>query len=147
MKAHFTIYQNKMDCSICLEQITKTTGCTTLSCEHSFHFRCISEWFLIQRDDALSQVCPCCRNEGADLDRCKKIEIEEDEEEDSLDFDYTLPEMGEWIVFTADELAFENSRDLFEPLNELEVEDEDAAAKLVSLRRNENADLGLLALE
>jgi hypothetical protein len=81
------------------------------------------------------------------LDRCKKIEIEEDEEEDSLDFDYTLPEMGEWIVFTADELAFENSRDLFEPLNELEVEDEDAAAKLVSLRRNENADLGLLALE
>lgn len=46
-----------MDCSICHEAISATTGIATLSCSHSFHINCIGKW-LISLD---AGTCPCCR--------------------------------------------------------------------------------------
>jgi hypothetical protein len=48
-----------MECPICYENIDATTGQTTLSCSHSFHYGCISGWFLKQEVGS----CPCCRKE------------------------------------------------------------------------------------
>ena len=78
-----------MDCSICLEAITKQTGSTTLSCEHTFHFRCIESWFAGQIWKDLNQTCPCCRSEGTELDRCKTLadNLEEYEEDDDESYE------------------------------------------------------------
>lgn len=138
-----------MDCSICFGEITKQTGCTTLSCDHGFHFRCITNWFASQICNDLDQTCPCCRNKGADLDRCSIVEGEDDDEEEEEDDDETyvsdeeedeneggddLPEdygdlhweriaPGRWLIVTRHEIAYEGFRALFGPLNEPEFVD------------------------
>ena len=75
-----------MDCSICMDAITKQTGVVTLSCEHSFHFRCIDEWFCkqVQMLEEDSQTCPCCRHKGEGLDRVAFV-LEEDEDDEESD--------------------------------------------------------------
>jgi hypothetical protein len=136
-----------MDCSICFDAITKETGSTTLSCEHVFHFRCIDEWFTKQLLDNLHQTCPCCRSEGAELDRCMYEEVEEDddyateedaESETASDANSILNEIpwevsdllwerggeGRWVVTSRQELAYQSFRSLFGEMNELELEDE-----------------------
>ena len=50
------------ECSICYDNINATTGITTLSCSHSFHFSCIAKWFTKQ------ETCPCCRKEMGDTE-------------------------------------------------------------------------------
>jgi hypothetical protein len=76
-----------MECSICLEAITKQTGSVILSCEHPFHFRCIDNWFSKQVWNDLEQTCPCCRSKGTDLDRCEVLDVYDNEEEDESDED------------------------------------------------------------
>ena len=71
-----------MECSICFEEINKQTGSVVLSCEHSFHFRCIENWFSKQIYDDLAQTCPCCRSAGTELDRCEVVEVNDDEDDD-----------------------------------------------------------------
>lgn len=45
-----------MDCAICCEQIAHNSiSSTTLSCKHTFHIRCISEWL------GINPSCPNCR--------------------------------------------------------------------------------------
>ncbi len=146
-----------MDCSICFDAITKTTGCTTLSCEHVFHFRCIDEWFTKQLLDNLHQTCPCCRSEGAELDRCMYYEGSEDEDDDesyneeeqededseSLNdlareiqqglFRLERQPSGEWVIQNNQELAFDSFRALFNPLNQLDEVDESPVAHRFSL--------------
>lgn len=51
-----------MDCSICYEAITKETGKLVMSCEHTFHYRCITSWFYTKTTDGGS--CPLCRHEA-----------------------------------------------------------------------------------
>lgn len=143
-----------MDCSICFNAITKETGLVTLSCEHSFHLRCINHWFWNQYLKDLTESCPCCRNTGADMDRCffEEINVEEEEDDDEDDEeeeqqqqevaldqnDYDLANMiltGEWrmerleseqwIIQPASSIAFESLRALFGPLNQLELEEEE----------------------
>ena len=46
-----------MDCSICLNSITKQTGKVELSCSHEYHMKCITQWFAGKEE----QTCPCCR--------------------------------------------------------------------------------------
>jgi hypothetical protein len=140
-----------MECSICFDAITKATGSTTLSCEHSFHFRCIDEWFTKQLMEDLKQTCPCCRSEGAEMDRCICEMVEEEEEDESEDEDYEeddeedvesvgFPDLGsdelfrwertgpgQWIITSNREMAYESLRCLFGPLNTLEVEQETPA--------------------
>lgn len=47
----------KQKCSICFEQVksTNSAGTKRLGCGHSFHNKCIIEWFV------LSEICPVCR--------------------------------------------------------------------------------------
>ena len=132
-----------MECSICMDAITKQTGSTVLSCEHAFHFRCIDSWFTKQINDDLPQTCPCCRNGGTDLDRCSVVEYEGDnesyEEDDdhvseagSLDefadriWDGTLRlernSSGQWVLIDTEELAYDSLRSVFGPLNDLDQE-------------------------
>lgn len=71
-----------MECSICQEAINQETGQTTLSCQHSFHFGCISQWFVRRAIDDEPQECPYCRNQGRQEDRFAFSEDSEDEEEE-----------------------------------------------------------------
>ena len=54
------------DCSICLEEITASTGKTVLGCGHEFHLRCTVQWFGSQKGEA--STCPFCRKESGHLD-------------------------------------------------------------------------------
>ncbi len=144
-----------------MDAITKETGLVTLSCQHSFHFRCIDSWFGKQICDDQPQTCPCCRSEGSHLDRCETVEMEDDEEDDedyneedvesqSIDSEFPddLAEVdlrwervgpGRWMIISAPEMALEGVRGLFGPLNELEVEEENpreiAARKIQAIFR------------
>ena len=128
-----------------MDAITKATGSTVLSCEHAFHFRCIDEWFTKQLLDNLHQTCPCCRSEGAELDRCMYEELEEeddddetyaDDDEESQDTNSVLDEIsfdmhdllwerggeGRWIVTSRQELAYQGLRSLFGEMNDLDAD-------------------------
>ena len=50
------------DCPICYESITQTTGCCVLSCSHSFHIKCLTQW----TSDA--STCPMCRHALSDIE-------------------------------------------------------------------------------
>ena len=51
-------------CMICLENITETSESYTLSCDHTFHTKCIMDWF---RSRSSSGNCPLCNdNPGSD---------------------------------------------------------------------------------
>lgn len=128
-----------------MEAITKATGSTVLSCEHAFHFRCIGSWFTKQVMDDIAQTCPCCRSGGCEMDRCSVQEYEVDEEEEDDDETYVDAESeaatdmpdeeeledirwerlgpGRWMIVNSQELAMECLRNLFGPLNHLEVEE------------------------
>ena len=56
------------DCCICTDAITKETGHTTMSCGHTFHFRCLTNWFCSQQDTEVACSCPSCRHEAKDLE-------------------------------------------------------------------------------
>lgn len=140
-----------MECSICFDEITKATGSTTLSCEHSFHFRCIVNWFDKQITDDLDQTCPCCRGGGSEMDRCEVHEWNEGDDDDEEDEDYEDDDedvesvsfapgsgsdelfrweqtgAGQWLITSNRQMAYESLRCLFGPLNELEVEEETPA--------------------
>lgn len=46
-----------MECSICFESATASTGFTQLACSHTFHLKCIVTWL------SKASSCPCCRAE------------------------------------------------------------------------------------
>ena len=66
-----------MECSICYEGITKDTGKAELSCSHSFHLKCLSQWF------TKNESCPCCRHAANATEKMHANDGEEQEEEDS----------------------------------------------------------------
>ena len=72
---------HKMDCSICLNSITKETGKVELSCSHEFHMKCITRWFAGKKD----QTCPCCREKSSEDEiigrKIKKFVNHEEHEE------------------------------------------------------------------
>jgi Ring finger domain len=73
------------ECSICLSEITETTGKVSMSCQHSFHFRCISNWFIEQVDNEQSESCPYCRREVSEdegLPKIDELSVEDEESED-----------------------------------------------------------------
>ncbi len=133
-------------CAICLEDINKSTGQVVLSCEHTFHYRCIDNWFGKQVWEGLPQSCPCCRDAGKHHDRAEVVEVEdnEDEEEDyedegeedaaSVMTDFTEDIRwervgpGRWFVLSNSTVAYESLRSLFGPMNELETEEDHIAA-------------------
>ena len=77
------------ECSICLNEIT--AGKYSMACEHSYHYRCITNWFLEQADNEQKETCPYCRREASEDEALPKIDelsVEDDDETDSeTDFD------------------------------------------------------------
>ena len=76
-----------MECIICSEEITATTGRTVLGCGHEFHMVCVARWFC--RQEGVSS-CPCCRRESGaydDLPRAAAAEADEDSEADDDEAD------------------------------------------------------------
>lgn len=52
-------------CPICHDEIdVAKTGRVEMSCNHSFHFKCLSSWF--SKDQ--SEPCPMCRKEASELE-------------------------------------------------------------------------------
>jgi hypothetical protein len=155
-----------MECSICLNEITKATGLTTLACAHNFHIGCIGRWIL------KNESCPLCRHELAEHERIAEddpdaTEVDdeeweedsegEEEEEDVPALRWRRVGLGRWIVeddddeeaapdlpeFNPHDHALWNLRDLFGPLNDLEVPPVEAAqvaaVKIQALVRGELA--------
>ena len=83
------------ECPVCYEEINASTGVVTLSCTHSYHFSCISSWFL--KNDKSN--CPCCRKEMLPIeDFVPNQEDSSDEEDDENDEDDEDDE-GDDILF------------------------------------------------
>ena len=54
-------------CAICLSNIDENDESYTLNCNHSFHTKCIIEWFRVSSKGN----CPCCMDVGnEDLFNC-----------------------------------------------------------------------------
>jgi hypothetical protein len=80
-------------CAICLDAIdVATTGCTTLSCKHEFHFSCISSGFLNTHNQS---SCPCCRKVMTPMEN-----LPEEEDESEYESEYESDEEDEYCFFT-----------------------------------------------
>ena len=100
-----------MECPICYDAITSTTGLTTLSCSHSFHYGCISGWFLKQDVG----TCPCCRKEMAaieDLPRDDESVYSDDSEDEEVEF--TRAELQAFMVSLGGNLSEEAADNICE---------------------------------
>lgn len=63
------------ECPICYEHVTEDTGSVNLSCKHTFHLRCITDWFAKQSQGS----CPCCRKDMGEKEDILHNEPVEDE--------------------------------------------------------------------
>ncbi len=54
----------KHECSICLSEITDTSGKMVLGCRHEYHPNCIGKWF---QEHPSNQTCPQCRKSVSSL--------------------------------------------------------------------------------
>ena len=66
-----------MDCAICHDAITKSTGKIELSCSHAFHINCLTTWFKSQSEQYIDQSCPYCRHEANEDEEVPIVEKEE----------------------------------------------------------------------
>lgn len=85
-----------MECPICYEAITADTGIVTTSCKHSYHFSCISGWYINQEKG----TCPCCRKEMSEKEDFPVHEEAESDSESESEFDeveFTRSELQEFI--------------------------------------------------
>lgn len=76
--------KHKMDCPICYEAINAKTGVATLSCSHSYHISCLSQWFSMNSD---TQSCPFCRHEANETEKLHSVANDEDDDSDDEDDD------------------------------------------------------------
>jgi hypothetical protein len=99
-----------MECSICYNEITSATGKVELSCEHPFHFSCLTKWFDRQKLQGACENCPLCRHESNEFEKMP-ADLEEDEESEDED------DSDEEEEPTLEELAAqERARILFDKL-------------------------------
>jgi hypothetical protein len=78
------------DCSICLSPISTETGKVNMACSHSYHYRCITNWFIEQNENDQKETCPYCRREASEDEALPKIDelsVEDDDEESEEDND------------------------------------------------------------
>ena len=81
-----------------MDVINATTGSTTTSCGHTFHFNCLANWCIkkVQSDD--HQNCPLCRHVMVESERLPEPAADEDEgtdrdeeeEDDEVDEDFQI---------------------------------------------------------
>lgn len=77
------IGKSSRKCAICIKPFAKNNVIFRLPCKHIFHRECLKPWF-----DKMS-TCPCCRldiNEYFEKEDNEKIESEEENDYDELDF-------------------------------------------------------------
>ena len=93
-----------MDCSICYDAITQSTGKVELSCSHMYHFSCLTSWFATQGSNDIAQSCPCCRHESNEHEMMKvpSLLVDDDDTEEDEDDDES-----EWEEMTEQELIDE----------------------------------------
>ena len=93
-----------MECPICYEAITAETGVVTTSCQHSYHFACVSGWFIKQEKG----TCPCCRKEMNEKEDFPDVPAEhesshdseesyESESEDEYEVEFSRRQLQEFI--------------------------------------------------
>jgi hypothetical protein len=88
-----------------------------MACSHSYHFRCITNWFIEQNENDQKETCPYCRREASEDEALPKIDElsvedeDEDEDEESeedndseTDFDSESEEEAEVIPLLNTEL-------------------------------------------
>jgi hypothetical protein len=78
-----------MSCAICFDDITQATGRVELSCSHSFHYGCLTNWFGNQMSKDIEESCPCCRHVANEHERLPDMESDSEpsseESEESID--------------------------------------------------------------
>lgn len=62
----------KKECSICLQEITNSSGKMVLSCQHEYHPNCIGSWFATKKN----QACPLCLQGTSPLSQLPIIKVE-----------------------------------------------------------------------
>ena len=73
---------SECECSVCYDKIE--TARVVLSCNHVYHFYCISKWFCEQEKSS----CPMCRKEMEPIDDLPPSEYHEEEGSDDDDEEY-----------------------------------------------------------
>jgi len=109
-----------MQCSICHDDITTETGKTQLSCEHTFHFRCIAQWMIEH------STCPCCRNEVSEYENLSNIYIY-DENTNETQNEISTPEINITIFQNPpqlDRFHIDLITNLIEAANEIEEQNQ-----------------------
>ena len=81
-----------MECPICYEAITAETGIVTTSCNHSYHFSCISAWYINQDKG----TCPCCRKDMSEKEDFPDVNESVSDEEYEVEF--TRTQLQEFIA-------------------------------------------------
>ena len=89
-----------MECPICYEAITADTGIVTTSCNHSYHFSCISGWY-IKQDKG---TCPCCRKEMNKEEDFSDILYDGEESQNDEDSQFEEESQYDEVEFTRREL-------------------------------------------
>lgn len=90
-----------MDCPICYESISETTGKVTTSCGHTFHFKCLNGWYTrLQMEDEGELSCPYCRTKAGEYEKTDSIQEEEDDEEEEEESVSNWIRIGEghWVI-------------------------------------------------
>ena len=82
------------ECSICFDDINASTGMTTLSCGHTFHFNCVVKWFMNQERDAPSS-CALCRKQMTPTEDLPLLE-ENDISDEESESDSSSDSSSEW---------------------------------------------------
>lgn len=72
---------NTNECSICMEELAKTTGSSTMACGHCFHIGCLARWL------TKNETCPYCRHEANEHERFQELADDDSEEEYDSDDD------------------------------------------------------------
>ena len=92
-----------IDCSICYEAITSSTGKVVMSCDHTFHFKCLTTWFQSQEKNELASNCPCCRHEATEYEAMPVSSHEETYVDNVIPEDF--PEPLDFFAMAAQERA------------------------------------------
>jgi hypothetical protein len=121
--------KNKMECPICYDELGVARA--TMSCNHAFHFRCLSNWFVTQDKGS----CPMCRKKADELEDLARPAftpdtpvtlVADDDEEDNedevceyLDTEYPAPSLAGIMFLDAGEYV----RDMDPPYTLAKVKD------------------------
>ena len=92
-----------MSCAICFDDITQMTGRVELSCSHSFHYMCLTNWFGNQMSKDIEESCPCCRHVANTHERLPDMEGLDASDTES-EFSYT-PASDAAVIRAAEKYA------------------------------------------